>query len=463
MVLRHAFARSTMVGALILCTTVCGILPGVAVAQEEPDLFELGGSADIPELKSCFDYYRFGSTPIVISGELSEVSQGADLDLMATISNENPYPLTGVDVHVKVFRKTSEEKEPNGPDVVDWFVPVENVILGAGEQYQFPISWTVPERATPGEYRFVTYVISQDRFNMQGLSFTDDIVGGQFDISVVGDETRKSAAFEKQSVTVNGAPYYFAAYPPRVGFGPAEVSAVLVNPTDAERVVTLSWELFAWDTARAENLINATEPENIVLAPNERRTVTYVAEDAQHPVYLLRAVVSAPDETASILGIRFVREGNSTPRFNFIGIDGYPVTDSTNVVACAHTVGISGIPNARIELIAEGTSRGIGALIGGQKRITKEYAGELPGDIRALVMPLSGIGDSFMLTSRIYAGDELIDEVVQSYDCTETGVTCPSDANTQLMRATLAFVYITAALLAILVIRRIQRKRKLYS
>jgi hypothetical protein len=438
-------------------------VPVPVSAQEEPDLFELESTGDIPELSSCFDYYRFGSTPVVMAGELSEVSQGADLELMATITNENPYPLTGVDVHVKVFRKVSEEKEPNGPDVVDWFVPLENVNLAALEKLEFPISWNVPEHATPGEYRFVTYVISNDRFNMHGLSFTDDIVGGQFDITVVGDEAKRSTVFDKQSVTVNGAPYYFAAYPPRVGSSPTEVSAVLVNPTDTEQTVTLVWELFGWDAAHEGNRIETTEPENIVLSPNERRVVSYTVEDEALPVYFVRASVVAPEETASILGIRFIREANSIPRFNFVGIDGFPVDDTTNVVACAHTVGISSIPNARIELVAEGTSKGIRAFLGGQKRIVKEYDGELPGDIRALVMPLTGIGDSFTITARIFAGDTLIDEVVEQYDCSQTGVPCPVDATVQITRAGLLLMYITAAAIAVIVVRRIIRTRRLYS
>jgi len=136
-------------------------------------------SRSIPdELDSCFDYYRFGSVPVSLSGKLHEVMQGATMGLVGSIENQNNYELRDVDVILKVFKKSDTVgKNPNGPDVVDEIVPIQGLTLKAHETLPIRVTYSVPVTLEPGEYQVASFVTSENRFNLSGLSFTDDIIG----------------------------------------------------------------------------------------------------------------------------------------------------------------------------------------------------------------------------------------------------------------------------------------------
>lgn len=153
------------------------------------------------------------------------------MDFSGKIHNNNPYPITGGTLYVKIFRDIGGEKNPNGPDVVDQFIAVDNLTIPANSSIDASFSWDVPVYAPTGEYRLVTYFISNKKFNLLGLSFTDDIVGNSFAFTVSGEQ-KSTVMFDKSSVIINESPYYFAAYPPRIELGKdANISLEIQNTT----------------------------------------------------------------------------------------------------------------------------------------------------------------------------------------------------------------------------------------
>ncbi|MFZ2908191.1 MAG: hypothetical protein WA014_03610, partial [Minisyncoccia bacterium] len=199
-------------------------------------------------LTSCLDFYRFGSVPVSLSGSLAQVSAGSPLALSGTITNQNTYPIEEVKIYAKVFKSRGTTKDVNGPDVVDFFPLPDTYTLKAGETKLVGFTWDVPQGAEQGDYQVTTYVASSERFNLQGLSFTDDVIGPLYQFTVVGTNTG-SVRFAKNSVTVNHEPFRFAAYTPRV---PQDTTAVRIeanvtNTTKTPTKASLTWKLYYWD------------------------------------------------------------------------------------------------------------------------------------------------------------------------------------------------------------------------
>ncbi len=111
------------------------------------------------------------------------------MDFSGILTNNNPYPVVEGELSVKIFKNTGGEKNPNGPDVVDQFIAMDHITFPAKGSVPVTFSWHVPAYATTGEYRIVTYITSDKKFNLLGLSFTDDIVGNSFDFHVNGEQT----------------------------------------------------------------------------------------------------------------------------------------------------------------------------------------------------------------------------------------------------------------------------------
>ena len=228
----------------------------------------VGAGGDIPQgLVSCFDYYRFGSTPVSITSSLTQTSQGEQISFAGEVRNDNPHPVIGASVYVKILRmRTNGAKDANGPDVVDWFTAIGPITLKAGEIAPVSFSWNVPPNARPGEYAAAVYVAASERFNTFGLSFTDDVVGSMARFLVTGSGT-EPLSFDKTSIMVGDQQFRFAAFPPRVGGKePVEVRARVVNNSSASKRFSVTWKLYSWDGLRTDRLLDERTMESEAVA-----------------------------------------------------------------------------------------------------------------------------------------------------------------------------------------------------
>jgi hypothetical protein len=366
-----------------------------------------------PGLASCFEYYKFGSTPVSLSSSLSEVAQGSTLRVTGTITNQNAYPILDATVYIKVFKVRSTNKDVNGPDVIDWFPAIEHLNLKADEVLPLTFNWQVPQGAQPGAYSIASYVAASNRFNMYGLTFTDDVVGSVYNFKVAGTDSG-ATRFEKDSVSVNGLPFYFAAYPPTIPAGAKDLSvmAKIQNTTKAGSHGTLVWQLYYWDSLQQSHLLD-TQTQEVKVQPGAETEIRYDAKDTSHSVYYLVGTLTEGD-SKSIVGIRFVREGNPYARLNFVGVNAQPGQKDSVAVACIHSTSSTLVEDGRVELTAHKT--GLAGLFFGSLG-SATYKGIIPGDINALTIPLTKPASSFVVTATLYQGNKIVDQVTESYGC----------------------------------------------
>jgi hypothetical protein len=411
------------------------------------------GRAANMELASCFDYYQFGSTPAFITADLSSAIAGAPLALSLRVENKTPYPVVDAAVYIKVLRYGHErgEKNVNGPDVVDFFRASDPVSIPAGGEANLKSIWQVPQDAVPGEYMMVTYVVSAERFNLLGLTFTDDIIGTAFNFQVVND-VQGTVAFDKSTATVLGEPFRFAAYPPRIPSASKEVSVGIdvVNTTSKPVTQEVTWTLYRWDALRADEVLDH-KTEKITIPPGGRVNVAYTVTDTDHSVYYLAGSLRTAGGSSSLVGIRFVRGDVNEPRLNFVGATAYPAGEGGAAFACLHSTGTGPAENVKLELIAKKSSfLGIGGTIAKQT-----YEGPAAGEIRALLAPFTGVANSFTVTARLSQNGKLLEEVTTTYDCSDlTPDACPKQSMPLLPIGIGAAVILLAGAAFVLIRRR---------
>jgi len=369
------------------------------------------------ELTSCFDTYRFGSVYVTIDAALESASQGAPLSFEGTITNDNPYPVADVAVWVKVFRVRSAEKDVNGPDVLAWVPVAEKLHLKAGEVRPLTFVWEIPPDAEPGTYQLATYVNSFDRFELSGLSFTDDIVGSKIEFQVVGEATG-AVRFDKASVTVNEQPFYFASFPPIIPpmTPTVPVEATVLNTTNTPFKGTVHWKLYYWDQLSERTLLSETT-EELKIHPQASTTLSYLINDSEHTVYYLVGEITSAHGAESIIGVRFGRVDVAEPRFNFV--TGTPATEAGpgSVVACIHSTGPTQVLDGRVTLTAyrNGPLWSLLSTVGLGKLAEASYEGPIPGAVYAFAAPLSAAASSYTVTAKLYQEGVLVDEVRVPY------------------------------------------------
>ena len=389
-----------------------------------PSLVQI--SPKIKEAVNCFDYYSFGSVQASAFVPLSTASAGTKITFPTTIANTNPYPIVDGTVYVKIFRKQSDENQTqsNGHDVVDQFAAIENITLNANSQTEKEFSWQIPANAKNGQYQLATYFLTSKKYNLSGLSFTDDVTGPTTDFEISGG-SEKTIYLNKNNVKINDYNYHFAAYPPHLKPGErAQIQIELVNETQSDEQIQLSWKLYAWDAQSEDNLVEERQ-ETITIKPNQKRALKFTANEASEPVYYLVAQASYKD-TKSILGIRFVREGIEKARINFPSIIQYPLLkgQETTIFSCMHSMGTTTATKNNkltLELLDEQGNQ-----------ITKySYQGDISGEMLALKKDFTPQKDyyDFTLKATLITNEKTIENILVDYKCGEIGpAQCPKQS-----------------------------------
>lgn len=405
-------------------------------------------------LSSCFDYYRFGSVPAVISPSLTQVSQSATIGFLGTLTNENEYPITDATVYVKIFHsRGSSRTDANGPDVVAFFPTIQHVNLKGKEKIPFTFTWKVPGDTEAGDYQAATYVVTNDRFEMMGLVFTDDVIGNTADFKVSG-EAIGAIRFKKEGATINNIPYHYAAFPPIIPSGVKDVpvSSIVTNTTANPYNGTVTWSTYYWDPVNKSHLLD-TKTEEIKIHPGATTTTSYVVTDTAHSVYYVEGTVHSKDGgVTSLVGMRFVRKDVSEPRFNFVGIV------KGTAVACIHSTGTTAATDGKVTISVTDNDTlllsKLFALFGNGYLAKKSYEGSIPGSISAMTVPLSHTSSSYLVTADLYQAGKHIDSVSIAYTCKDLGVSCPSLLQQLLIPGGLFVLFIVLIVLAVWWYRR---------
>ena len=411
---------------LAACVIALMAQPLVALAQDVPPTALGQPTAAAPaNTVNCFDYYHFGSVQVDVTPSVASAVSGVPITFTGTLKNANPYPVVDGAVYVKIFRQRGNgEQDANGPDVVDQFYAAEGLTVPANGELPISIDWQIPSYAVSGEYKIATFFTVSRKFNLLGLPFTDDVVGNTASFKVAG-ELKNGVSFKKDAVTVDGDKYYFAAFPPRTSAtDPVTVEATLTNPTSESATVPVTWSLYHWSQNDNANFIT-TKTEQVTIAPGKTATVSYIVDDADHPVYLLQGVAKWHD-SSSIIDVRFVRDGKDQTRINFSSVMSYPLTAGApaTLFSCLHNAGTSdSVPGGRLEL----------SLLDEKARVihTYTYAGAVTGAMMGVAenfTPQKTYG-TFTLNAKLYQGEALVDQSSVTYDCQKLDPTaCPAES-----------------------------------
>jgi hypothetical protein len=424
MSLKKTIARGASVCAVValLASHTVLLWPQTAMAQTQPASTAATptatgkGEPALAEPTSCFDYYHFGGVTANIQAANASVLSGTKANFTAIVHNTNKYPIVDGAVYVKVFKKRQGNIQRNGYDVVDQFFVKDEISLPAGATQNYPFTWTIPSVASAGGYQIASYFVSAGKFNLLGLSFTDDIVGNTADFYVGGDADA-AIGFNKDSAKVNGQPYGFAAFTPKVDEkAPVNITFDLVNPTKEKAPVNVSYTLYNWDSLQKSNIIS-TSGDSIALNAGETRHLSYTITDAAHPVYYL--VVKADyKDSHSILNIRVTRDEVNVPRLNFVGVDTYPMTEGQPITAfaCLHNMGTaSDIDNGELVVkVKDATDKVLHSFL---------YRGNITGAVmgQKSTFTLPDTTSEFTVDATLSYKGKVVDTASMHYTCTVLG------------------------------------------
>lgn len=369
-----------------------------------------------PGTVNCFDYYEFNSVVIEILNEVGVAQPGDEQEFVVTLTNNNPYPLVDGKLYIKVFRERTDSVDTliNGDHIIDSFVALEGLNLKASSTSEHVFSWTPPRFLPSGEYYAAGYFITADRFNLAGLSFTDDIIGGMGDFVMEG----APAAFylDKDNVTFDGAAYQFIGAPPRVNMGkPIMIEVPIKNETTEGGVGIVHWNVYYWDAQREEHRVDTTS-EAVMVPAGESVTLSYRLADKEHAVYLVSPSLAYKGEIVSKLDIRFVRMGIDEPRINFPSLTSFPLEagQETTMFSCLHNSGTNPlVKDTALELVLTDTT--------GTEVHRVSYEGDTSGAMMAIAEGFTPEKNYnyLTLTATLTKDGQVADEVSVVYDCNE--------------------------------------------
>ncbi len=406
---------------IIFILTLLLLSGSATLAQEggtKPSFDETAARPALPDILttgplSCFDYYHFGSVQADLVPNLNQTVPGATLTFGGKVVNGNDYPLLDGSLYVKIFKKDETVFQGgDGNPVVDQFVVADNLTLPAKGSHPVTYTWKVPANAEKGDYYAAYFFTTAKRYNLMGLSFTDDVVGNQAPFSITNDTNPKLATLSKPKTTLNGENHHFAAFPLHFKAGDTVTAkTVITNPSDTTKTVPLQWNQYAWDAMNKDNL-RFTKTEVVTLKPGEQKEVSYEIQPTRESVVYVTAVTQDV-EAKSILNIRYVRDGIEETRINFPGLSTFPIKAGTaaTLFACAHSTNEPVVPGNTLTLTLKDRS--------GKTIYEYKYDGDITG-------AMSGFGESFTpaenisyatLTATLERSGVIVEQVIQTYDC----------------------------------------------
>jgi hypothetical protein len=409
---------------------------------------------------SCMDYYHFNSIKTNIEATGTQAVPGSDVAFSGTLENTNDYPVVNGTLYLKVFLRNDETfKAGDGHQLVDQFPLEEKFTIDAKGEKRVEFSWHVPENARGGNYYLATFFATEGRYNLSGLSFSDDVVGTHVDFVVTSNQNN-AILLDKTKTTLNGQNHRFVSFPLHFNRDETvDVKVTLANPSQESKVIQLTWEEYTWDALRKETLQNQ-KYELIEIGANASKEISYSVTPKNTAVSYL--VVTAKDQySKSIQDIRFVRDGIQETRINFPSITKFPLKagEQNSIFACAHSTNLPNVPGNILTLTLRDED---------QKTIHEyRYQGDITG-------AMGGWKDDFtpkktytkvFLTATLERNGEVVEEVTIPYNCEDINPDrCSEGAlfsgdNTKSIVIIIGLFLTLIAVLAILISRQRNAKR----
>ncbi len=413
--------KQSLSALLGLAVVGASVTPAIAA---EPDTIDLTTGGLNPngvisgELVSCFDYYQFGSVQVDITEDREDYEPGDPVILRGEVRNTNPYPLVGVDVYARLIKDIPNANDQASTQTIDEFVLAEDITLAAGEEYEISESYVLSTIAPAGEYQMIFFVAQKDKFNMSGLTFTDDIYASRVRFNVGGDNGA-GVYLDQTRTQVGGQAHQNMGFiTQHQSADDVEVTIPLRNTTSEEQVVTVAYSLYSWDGLQEQNLLRYFE-EDVALAAGSEQTLSQTMANAYLPVYYLKVEAIPQDQTQaawekSVSNIRLAFTDKVQSRLNFSGLTSYRDGTDPMLVTCFHNTNNGVDPSVTVttELL-----NARGNVIG-----KTEYRGDVTGNIAAVATQVdeSKLTNTTVLKSVVKdSNGDVVDQVSITYDCAD--------------------------------------------
>ncbi len=387
--------------AVALCLSL-GFLPFLAFAQNQAPDAKVGAS--------CFDYYKFQSVEIDLHGEKQIYKAGEGAKFIGSLTNRNSYPL--VDGSLILRLSKLDPRSQLGNDIIDEWAASENINLRAGEKQFVNLPYQLPSGLPTGTYVLTSYFLTQNKFNISGLSFTDDIYGGYATFSVEGKNER-SIKFDRAGVKADGKPYRIFGFIPNIFSKDTEfvrLEVPLRNNSSKSLKTGVRYEIYSWDAADKNNLIESKN-EIASLGAGQAKTLSLDVDISGGPVYFVKIKAEAEDQKSEI-HIRLIKEGFK-PRLNFMGLSSFPLSGGSSAAAfaCYHNT-TEGEGIGKLNLALKTSS--------GRTLAEAETNGKMTGTIDLLSKDISRLNgyDKLTLSAELKdASGAVVDSAEIAYDC----------------------------------------------
>ncbi len=376
-------------------------LPFLAFAQNEAQ-----------SLASCFDYYKFQSVEIDLHGEKQIYKAGEGAKFIGSLTNKNSYPLVGGSLILRISKL--DPRSQVGNDIIDEWVAMENINLRAGERQLMSSPYQLPSGLPTGTYVLNSYFLTQDKFNISGLSFTDDIYGGYATFAVEG-KSERSIKFDRTGVKADGKPYRIFGFIPNIfskDTKSVRLEVPLRNNSSKSLKAGVAYEIYYWDAADKDNLIESRN-EIAMLGAGQAKTLSLDVDVSGGPVHFIKIKAEAEDQKSEI-HIRLIKEGFK-PRLNFVGLSSFPLSGGSSAVAfaCYHNT-TEGEGVGKLDIALKTSS--------GRTLAEAETNGKMTGTIDLLskdVSRLRGYDKLTLLAELKDASGAVVDSAEVTYDCSK--------------------------------------------
>lgn len=305
-------------------------------SKEEPQANQLTGV-------NCFDYYQFQSVNLEILPSINTAVPGTTFEGKILAKNKNQYPVVDGSIFLKIYKKQKEEEKKliNGDFLIDQFFVAENVSMDQDQEKSFDFKWDVPSALEPGEYYFTAYFQSSKKFNLAGLSFTDDIKGGIAVFDVIDDGSFSGTVeFDKNNVKLNGEPFNFIGKVKTFSSNEEVLIEAPIENTTAKTIdLKIETDVYYWDSLSDSNKIFNSEKKEIKIAPGKKEMVWFKVKPNKFAVNYVLITAKYLDKK-TILPVRFGKNDIESARINFPGITNFPLKkgEKVEIFSCAHAV-----------------------------------------------------------------------------------------------------------------------------
>jgi hypothetical protein len=411
----------------------------ILIAQEEDPIFGLDtlNSSDVKsgELANCFDTYKFQSILLNVGVDKSTYKPYETVEIKGDIVNTNSYPVTNLALRARILKKHPDPINMRAEYItLDEQIVLSDITLNSNQTYQFDQFYFVPGNYNGGEYIIQYYVYNQDRFNLSGLSFTEDIIANQTSFNVENNSD-KQVYLDTTNILVNDKEHNTRGFITRHDKNEdITIKLPLINSTEEARDMNISYKLYKWDAILEGNLIEE-QIQKVNIRSNSKLNLEYIVNNNEYPVYyvVIEALPVGENENSinkekTMAYIRYSLDGNNMPRVNWVGVDKNPFElGELTLLTCVHNTNyITDEGPVKLKSIAK-NEKGI-------EMGKIEYEGKMVSSISAISNKINTYIRFNILTieTNLYnASNELVDNIITEYKCDEISPElCLDNSNT---------------------------------